>query len=115
MSVVAVADREKARISNPSKGNQLSFFDDARSFGAAVTAREFFHTSSGVDKFLFPGEKRMASGADADFNVAARGTGMIDGAARTGDISLVIFRMNVRFHVWKRARNLAALDGSRKR
>lgn len=113
--VAAVADRGLAGVNDPSSKTQLSFLRSPHRFGAAVAAREFFHASSGVDKFLFPGKKRMASSADADFNVAARGTGMIDGAARTGDIGLVIFRMNVRFHVWKRARNLAALRGSRKR
>jgi hypothetical protein len=113
--VAAVADRGLARVNDPSDKTQLSFLRSPYGFGAAVAAREFFNASGGVDKFLFPGEKRMASGTDADFNVAARGTGMIDGAARTDDIGLVIFRMNVRFHVWKRARNLAALDGSRKR
>jgi hypothetical protein len=110
-----VADRGLARVNDPSDKIQLSFLRNPHGFGAAVAAREFLDASRGIDEFLFAGEKRVARGADADFNVAARGTGMIDRAARTGDISLVIFRMNVRFHVWKRARNLAALSGSRKR
>ena len=50
----------------------------------------------------------MASGADADFNVTSSRASVIDRAARADDIGLLIFRMNVRFHVQKRARNLAA-------
>jgi len=114
MIVAAVADRGLAGVNDPSYKTQLSFLRNPHGFGAAVAAREFLHASSGIYEFLFAGEKRMASGADADFNVAARGAGMINRAARTGDIGLVIFRMNVRFHVWKRARNLAALSYSRK-
>jgi hypothetical protein len=39
---------------------------------------------------------------------------VINRAARTSDIGLEIFWMNVRFHVWKRARNLAPLPVPRK-
>jgi hypothetical protein len=40
---------------------------------------------------------------------------VIHGAARTSDVGLVIFWMNARFHVWKRARNLLAVLRSCKR
>ena len=80
---------------------QLSFFDRTHRLGAAVAAREFLHPPSRVDEFLFAGEKRMTSGADADFNVANGRAGMINRAARTSDIGLVILWMNVRFHVRK--------------
>jgi hypothetical protein len=51
---------------------QLRLLGRARGLGAAVTAREFLDAAGGVDKLLFAGEKRMASGTDADFNVTLR-------------------------------------------
>jgi hypothetical protein len=93
---------------------QLSFFAAAGGFCAAVTAGEFLDASGGIDEFLFAGEKRMASGADTDSNVTPRGAGVIDRAARADHIGLVIFRMNGRFHVGGRARNLIVASISRK-
>ena len=93
---------------------QLRWFAAARRFRAAVTAREFLDSAGGIDEFLFAGEKRMAGGADADFNITPRRTCVIDGTTRTDDVGLVILRMNVRFHVQKRARNLSAIDRFRK-
>jgi len=86
----------------------------AGGLGAAVTTREFFHAPGGVDEFLFAGEKRMARGADPDFNVPFSRAGVISRAARANDISLVIIGMNVRLHVEKRAQNLAAKRQIRK-
>jgi hypothetical protein len=40
---------------------------------------------------------------------------VIDSAASAGDIGLVILRVNVRFHGWKRAANLGAQRPPRKR
>ena len=94
---------------------QQSFFGGARGLGAAVAAGKFFHAASGVDEFLFASEKRMTSGANADFNIATGGARVIDRATRTGDIGLVILWMNVRFHIRKRARNLRTLSCPRKR
>src|SRR5437763_3762794 len=54
----------------------------AGGLGAAVTTREFFHAPGGVDEFLFAGEKRMARGADPDFNVPFSRAGVISRAAR---------------------------------
>ena len=93
---------------------QLSLLRHARGFGAAVTAREFFHAARRVDEFLFAREKRMASGADADFNIAPRRARVIDRAASANDIGIKILWMNARFHVWKRARNLRTARPSRK-
>jgi hypothetical protein len=39
---------------------------------------------------------------------------VVDSTARAGDVGLVILRMNVRFHVWKRVANLGALMQARK-
>ncbi len=78
---------------------QLRFSAGASGLGATVTAREFFYTTRRVDEFLFASEKRMASSADADFNVTPGGTGMVNRATRADDIGLIIFGMNVRFHV----------------
>ena len=40
----------------------------------------------------------MARRTDADFDVALRGTGVIDRSARAGDFGLVVIGMDVRFH-----------------
>src|SRR5438046_7385287 len=86
----------------------------ARGLGAAVTTHEFFHAPGGVDEFLFAGKKRMAGGADADFNVSFGRAGVINRAARANDIGLLIIGMNVRLHIKKRAENLAAKGQIRK-
>jgi hypothetical protein len=83
---------------------QLSVFAAARGFGAAVTAREFLDPPGRVDEFLFAGEKRMTSGADADFNIRPRRASVIHRAACANDVGIVIFRMNARFHVSKKER-----------
>jgi hypothetical protein len=116
MSVVAaIADRGMTGINDPGYRNQLSrFFAGARGFGAAITTREFFNASRGIDELLFAREKRMASGADADFNVTPGRAGMINRAAGANDIGLYVFRMNARFHVRKSARNLLGRGSFRK-
>ena len=86
----------------------------AGGFGAAVTTREFFHAPGGVDEFLFAGKKRMAGGTDADFNVSFGRAGVINRAARTNDIGLLIIGMNVRLHAKKQAHNLAVKGQIRK-
>lgn len=86
----------------------------ASGFGATIAARVFLDASRGIDELLFPGEKRMAGGADANFNVLLGGAGVVDSTARAGDVGLEILWMNVRFHVWKRVANLGALLPPRK-
>ena len=86
----------------------------AGGLGAAVTTREFFDAPGGIDKFLFAGEKRMASGTDADSNVSFGRASVINRAARANDIGLLIIGMNVRLHVQKRAQNLTAKGQIRK-
>ena len=106
---------ERAGIDDPSS-SQLSFFRSADGLGAAVAPREFLHAPGRIDELLFPGEKRMARRADADFNVPLGRARVIDSAASADDIGLVILWMNVRFHVWKRGggANCSALRLSRK-
>jgi hypothetical protein len=94
---------------------QLTLLGGASRLGAAVTARKFFDASRGIDEFLLAREKRVAGGADADFNVSPRRTGMIHRAACANDVGLYVFRMNVRFHVRKGARNLRGMGDFRKR
>ena len=94
---------------------RLSFRLSPRGFGAAVAAREFFDAPGRIDEFLLAREKRVARGANADFNVTPGRTGMIHRAARANDIGLYVFRMNVRFHVRKGARNLRGMGDFRKR
>jgi hypothetical protein len=86
----------------------------AGGLGATVATREFFHAPGSIDKFLFTGEKRMAGGADADFNISFGRASVINRAARANDIGLLIIGMNVRFHIQKRAQNLAAEGQIRK-
>ena len=90
--------RKKARRSRR-RYNQLTFFARARGFGAAVALGEFFHPTGRIDEFLLAGEKRMTSGADTDSNVAPGRAGVIHRAARANHVGLVIFWMNVCFHV----------------
>ncbi len=94
---------------------QLSLFHGPDSLGAAVAARELLNTTGGVDELLFPREKRMASGADADSNIRARGAGVISRTARTDDIGFLIIRMNIRLHGNNRARTIPSVPGLRKR
>ena len=82
--------------------------------GSTITAREFLDATGGVDELLFPGEKRMAGGADADSNVSFGRASVINRAARANDIGLLIIGMNVRLHIQKRANNLAAEGQIRK-
>ena len=92
---------------------QLSFLGASR-LGLTVAAGEFLHTARGIDEFLFAGEKRMASGANADFDVLLRRTGMIDRTAGAGNFGLGVLRMNVRFHDQKRVAKVGALVPPRK-
>ncbi len=87
---------------------QLTLFRSASRLRASVTAREFFNTSGGINEFLFASEKRMASGANADFNITTRRARVINHAARADNVGLVILRMNSRFHVRNGARNVIA-------
>ncbi len=93
----------------------LSFLAGPGSLGAAVAPRELLDPTRRIDEFLFTGEKRVASGADADFNVATCRARVIHGAARAHNIGLKIFGMNARFHLQKGAQNLSGSVRSRKR
>src|SRR5437016_1532423 len=73
----------------------------ARGLGAAVTTREFFDAPRSVDEFLLAREKRMAGGADADFNVTFGRASVINRAARANNIGHLIIGMNLRLHVQK--------------
>src|ERR1700740_695983 len=97
--------RRNAAVAN-SRYRQLSLFSGAGGLGAAVTFGEFFDATGRVHEFLFTGEKRMTSGADADSNITTSRARVIYGAASADKIGLVIFRMNVRFHVQKGSLNL---------
>ena len=100
--------REVSAITVQRNPNQLSFSGDAAAFcfGAAVAARELLDATRGIDELLFACEKRMASGTNADFNITPRRARVVNRAASAADFRLVIFRMNGRFHVRERTRNL---------
>ena len=95
--------------------DSLSFLVCPRGFSAAVAAREFFDTPGGIDELLLAREKWMTSSTDADFNVPTCRARVIDRAACTYNIGLVILRMNARFHDCERARNLRVGKPFRKR
>src|SRR5437588_10243626 len=89
---------EAPRQSEAATAVQLSFFDRAHGFRAAIALGEFFHAAGRVHEFLFAGEKRMTSGADTDSNVTTRRARFIDRTARADDICFVIFWVNACFH-----------------
>ena len=107
------AGRRKTPGADDPGYTQLSFTRTS-GLGAAVAAGEFFHTSGSVDEFLLASKKRMAGGADADFNISFGRAGVINGAARANDIGLLIIGMNVRLHVEKRVESLAGNSQIRK-
>jgi len=109
--------REVSAITVQRNPDQLSFSGDAAAccFGAAVAARELLDATRGIDEFLFAREKRMASGANADFNITPRRARVVNRAASAADFRLVIFRMNGRFHVQERTGNLCGKLPLRKR
>jgi hypothetical protein len=92
----------------------LSFLARARSLRAAITARELLDPAGGIDEFLLARKKRMASGADADFNIATCRARVIHRAARAHHVGLEILRMNACFHLPKGMRNLITRAHSRK-
>ena len=96
--------REVSAITVQRNPNQLSFSGDAAAFcfGAAVAARELLDATRGIDELLFAREKRMASSANADFNITPRRARVVNRAASAADFRLVIFWMNGRFHVQER-------------
>lgn len=83
----------------------LSFLRRPCGFGATVTAGKLFNAPGGIHKLLFACEKWMASGTNTNLNIATRGAGVIDRAARAHHIGFVIFWMDAGFHlrngVWK--------------
>src|SRR3954451_20350526 len=96
--VAAIADRGMTEADDLGYSRmQLSFLSGARGFGAAVTAREFFHASRGVDKLLFASEERMGGCANADLDVRPRRPCMVNRATSAHDFGLKILGMNVGF------------------
>lgn len=65
----------------------------------AVAASELLYSPSGIDKFLFTGEKGVASRANSDFDIPASRSCAIRRATCTNDRSLGIVGMNVCLHV----------------
>ena len=88
---------EYVRRSERYSRSQLSL-GSAGGLGAAVTAGEFFYATGRIDELLFASEKRMTCRADADFNVPLGRACVVDSTTRTGDVGLIVLRMNVRFH-----------------
>ena len=99
---------------DPGNNGQLALFGHANGHRAAIATRELLHTTRRIYELLFASEKRMASGANADFNILLGGTRVINRATSTGNIGYVIIWMNARFHVSERAANLGMLRPPRK-
>jgi len=70
----------------------------ARSSCWCRIAREFFHASGGVDKFLLTGEKGMAGRANAEAEILFGGAGVIDRAAGADDSGFPHIRGDIGFH-----------------
>src|SRR6476646_5476424 len=64
----------------------------------AIAARELLDSASGIDEFLFAGEKRMARGANTDLQPLTRRTRVVGRATGAGDGGFFILGMNVGFH-----------------
>ncbi len=82
-------------------GGNLSFlgqFGRARSAGRTIPALEFIDAACGIDEFLLSGEKGMASGTNADFDVIARGARTIRRAACATDDGLDVVGMDLKLH-----------------
>jgi hypothetical protein len=90
-------DRPRGGAITVSATSRLSFFETG-GFDRAVATREFLHASGGIDELLFAGEEGMAGCADADLDVLARGTGVVDGPAGAGDRRFSVIRMETSFH-----------------
>src|SRR5437867_260804 len=110
----AVSAAEKAFAAGKRLYRNLSFFLSPRGFGATVTSGKFLHASGGIHKLLFAGEKWMTSSTNTDLNIAAGGAGVIHRTACANDIGLVVFWMDVSFHLQNGARNLIARSRARK-
>ena len=102
---------------DPGKKAKLGLFagSGASGFGTAIASGEFLHATRRIYELLFTREKRMASRANADFNIPLGGTGVVNSTARTGYVGFVILWMDARFHGSKRVVNLGMLRSPRKR
>ena len=83
------------------RNGKLQLFAAHRRAGG-VTARELLNTACRIYKLLFPSEKGVASGANADFQIPAGGTGLVDGAASAGNACSFVAGMNIGFHNGKK-------------
>ena len=97
---------QPSRVTLPRAMPQWTSQADCAAMGSASTASvlatELVNASGSVDKFLFPGIKRMAIGTDFDMEIV-----LLDGracreacAATAGDVDVVISGMNTVFHEW---------------
>jgi len=64
----------------------------------SVATAETLDASGGIDKFLFTREKRMAFGADTDFDFLDRGFRFPLLTAGAGNNGVAVFRMYTFFH-----------------
>ena len=75
------------------------FVTNRKGLSLFVAAVEFVNTTSGINKFLFAGEKRVAFGADTDFVIGTGGFDVPNRTAGASDDGIAVFRMDLFFHV----------------
>ena len=63
-----------------------------------VFATETLNTTGGVNQLLLAGEERMTVGANFNVDGLPGRTSLVLGATGTGNLELVIFRMDTGFH-----------------
>ncbi len=61
---------------------------------------KFLNSTSGINKFLFPGEKRMAGGTDFNLHFFVYRTKFYGISAGTNCGDFMVFWMNIRFHIF---------------
>jgi hypothetical protein len=78
-------------------GSSCAFFGGALG-NVRVALGELVDAARGIDKLLFTREKRVAGGANTDFQVLTGGAGLIRRATRAVNRGFAIIGMNAVFH-----------------
>jgi hypothetical protein len=92
---VSAYHRSKPRFSNLLR---LALSDQS----LTVAASEFLDPAGSIDEFLFTGEKRMASGAYTDLDIATGRPCAVNSATGASDRRLYVIRMDISLHVSKK-------------
>src|SRR5688572_13377964 len=74
----------------------LLLASDSFAFGFGESLAKSFNSACGVDQFLLAGEKRMARGADVDFDQADRRASLELVPTGTPDRRCIVFGVDIR-------------------